>query len=498
MVAMTACTDGTEEPRLLARFRQWLSIEWMLLILWILGFAIYQMHPLNDPDTPWHVATGMYILSHHTVPTTDPFSWTMTGHPWVTQEWLFETVLAWLGVHLGFVGMWGLQVVIHAITVLALYHVAVRISKGHRVIAALTACAGTLAGLMFWTMRPQMVSYMMFAIFLWILQLVREGRFKVLWLVPPLMLIWANAHGSSTIGIFMLLLEIVISFIPTLGRFQRLRLPPGARIRLLLAAIAGAAIGLLNPNGIKAYTYALLSTNQSMTDNIMEWHSPNFHGQEFKYGVLPFLIVCFLIVIGRSRRVPIREVLYFGGAFAMMLVYQRFTPYVAIATVPLLATVLRDWGRGLLRPTRWMLAINGVLILSAAAIFGAQLPQVKGTIDQHWDAGAYPMGAVTYLKQNHLTSRLLNAYHWGGYLIYKGIPTYVDGRTDIFLQNSTFTDYLAMQNIWWNGPDLIDSYRFQAVLFPSGDQIITYLSHDPNWHVAYRDGNSEILVRNKK
>lgn len=481
---------------MLSRFRQWLSIERMLLILWILGFAIYQIQPLSDPDTPWHMATGIYILHHHTVPTTDPFSWTMTGQPWVTQEWLFETVLAWLGIHFGFLGVWGLQVVIHTVTVLVLYCVAVRVSKGNRVVAALAACAGTLAGLMFWTMRPQMVSYMMFAIFIWILQRVREGRFRVLFLVPPLMLIWANAHGSSTIGLFMLLLEIAISFIPNVGKLQKLVLPQGARIRLLLAAVVGAAIGLLNPNGIKAYTYALLSNNSMMTDNIMEWHSPNFHGDEFKYGLLPFLIVCFLIVIGRSKRVPMREILYFGGSFAVMLVYQRFTPYVAISAVPLLASVLGDWGRGLLRPARWMITINGVLVLGMAAIFGAQLPQVKGSIDQHWDAGAYPIAAVTYLQQHHLTSRLLNAYQWGGYLIYRGVPTYVDGRTDIFLQHNVFSDYLAMRNIWWNGPDLIDSYRFQAVLFPSGDQIVTFLSHDPKWHVEYRDTNAEILVRN--
>jgi hypothetical protein len=470
----------------------------MLLIIWILGFAIYQIQLFNDPDTPWHLATGMYILHNHTVPTTDPFSWTMKGQPWVTQEWLFETVLAWLAMHFGFAGAWGLQVFIQTVTILVLYRVAVKVSNGNRVIAALAACAGTLAGLMFWTMRPQMVSYMMFAIFLWILQCVRAGRFKALWLVPPLMLIWANAHGSSTIGIAMLLLEVAISFIPSMGRFQRLRLPPGARVRLLVTAVVGAGVGLLNPNGIKAYTYALLSTNQLMTNNIMEWHSPNFHGNEFKYGVLPFLIVCFLILIGRCKTVPLRELLYFGGSFAMMLVYQRFTPYVAISAVPVLAYALGDWGRGLLRPSRWMMAINGVLVLSMAAIFGSQLPNVRGNVDQHFDASAYPVAAVTYLQKHHLTSRLMAAYHWGGYLIYRGVPTYVDGRTDIFLQKSVFSDYLSMQNIWWNGPDLIDSYNLQAVLFPSGDQIVTFLSHDPDWHVEYRDGISEILVRTKK
>ncbi|GMA51706.1 hypothetical protein GCM10025857_30630 [Alicyclobacillus contaminans] len=475
----------------------WLRVEHMVLVVWLVSFAVYQLAPLSDPDTPWHLATGRYILTHHTVPTTDPFSWTMRGQPWVTQEWLFETVLAWLGMHFGFAGLWLLITVVHTATVLVLYRVCRNQSAGHPVSAAVCACLGTLVPLVFWTMRPQMVSYLMFTVFLWILSNVRRGRFRVLWLVPPLMLIWANAHGSSTIGIFMLLLEVALSFVPRLGRLQPLALPKGARWRLLLAALVGAGVGLINPNSYRAYTYALLSTNPTMVDNINEWHSPNFHMDIFKYGLLPFLMLSCLILMGRRTRLPLRETLYFMGSFGVMLIYQRFAPYMAISAAVLLAPVLAAWVPRRLCATRFVRMISGLVMFGSLVYFGTQLPEAKGPVDAHWSTGSYPVYAVNWLEQHHLTSRILNAYQWGGYLIYRGIPTFVDGRTDIFLQGqNVFSDYLAIKDVWWNGPDLIDIYKCDVVLFPSGDPVVTYLVHNPEWHVAYQDATAEVLVRN--
>lgn len=480
-------------------WRDVFTVERMVLLFWIVFFAVWSMHDITDPDTPWHIATGRYILSHHYIPTTDPFSWSMRGKPWVTQEWLFEVLLAFGINHFQFAGAWGLLVLAHTVTVLVLYRLAVRITNGNRVIAAVAAVVGTLPAIIFWIIRPQIASYLMFAVFLWILQMVREGKFRVLWLVPPLMLLWANLHGSSVIGILVLLLEVAISFVPSVGRFARLELPKGARWRLLAAAIAGAAIGLLNPNHLGAYTYASLSTNPLMTNNILEWHSPNFHNGYFKYGVLSFLIIVFLLLLARKKSIPMRETLYFGGSFAVMLIYQRFFPYVAIASVPLLAKVLSDFGLVLLRPSKFMRSVNAVVMAGTLVYFGVNLPTIKGPLHNHLSPSAYPIAAVNYMEKNHLLSgKLLNAYGFGGYLIYRGIPTFIDGRTDIFLHGSVFSDYLNMQNFAWNAPDLLNSYGFTVVLVPSNYALTTYLDNNSNWHVAYQDNTAVVFVRNSK
>lgn len=474
------------------------SVEWMLLILWIIGFACYTVvQPLTDPDTPWHIGSGLYILSHHVVPTTDPFSWTMKGSPWVTQEWLWEVCLAWMVKHFAFIGAWLYLSVIHALTVVVLYRLGTRASDGNRVIGALTAGVGTLLALPFWILRPQIVSYLFFALFLYLLQCVREERQWVLLLVPPVLLVWANSHGSATIGLAMLVFELLVSFVPSIGRFRGLSHGWATRGRLLCAAVIGAAAGLLNPNGLKAYTYALLSGNSDMTNNIMEWHSPDFHTQYFQFGVLPAICAAFLILLAVWDEIPLVETLYFVGTFALTLIHQRFMPYCAIALVPLLSNVFQRFGESLLEPSRVMRGINVIFIAAAATLLVRQAPHAEGPLQAHMSKSAYPIDAVNYLKKHPEPGHLLNSYEFGGYLIYEGIPTFIDGRTDVYLKSGLFDDYLNLRNMYWNAPNLLDKYDIQTVLCPPGFPLMTYLTHSSAWQVVYQDRTAEIAVRVK-
>ena len=41
-----------------------------------------------DPDMWWHLKTGELIWNSHTIPRTDPFSFSAAGYRWIAQEWL--------------------------------------------------------------------------------------------------------------------------------------------------------------------------------------------------------------------------------------------------------------------------------------------------------------------------------------------------------------------------------------------------------------------------
>ena len=59
-------------------------------------FALVLFLPpiLNDSDTLWQVRAGERILDHRAIPSTDPFSFTAGGRPWLPHEWLAETFMA--------------------------------------------------------------------------------------------------------------------------------------------------------------------------------------------------------------------------------------------------------------------------------------------------------------------------------------------------------------------------------------------------------------------
>ncbi|HEX3407972.1 MAG TPA: hypothetical protein VHS81_12095, partial [Caulobacteraceae bacterium] len=101
-------------PRLVAATRQRATIDLAIAgaaAIVLLAVAAFSQRVFIDGDTNWHVAAGRWILAHHTVPTTDPFSFTFFGKPWIAHEWLSEVLMAlaylaagWSGVVL-FIGL---------------------------------------------------------------------------------------------------------------------------------------------------------------------------------------------------------------------------------------------------------------------------------------------------------------------------------------------------------------------------------------------------------
>lgn len=478
----------------MTKIKIWMGVDKLLLLALMVVMAIHAMHPITDPDTPWQFATGNYILHTHSIPTSDPFSWTAKGNPWVTQEWLYDVALAWVVSHFQDAGAWLFLVLVQLITALLVYRIAVSVSNGNRIVSAAVTLVGMSILLPFWIFRPQVVSYCMFVVFLWILNGVRTGNDKRLWLVPPCMLLWANTHASAVLGILMLLFEIVLSFV-----FRSPRLPKGAILSLVLASLAGMLIGLVNPNGIHVYTYALLANDKAMTNAISEWQSPNFHNDYFEYIVLPYIVLLLGVLLLRKgdKRQHAHEIVYFLGFLALTLISQRYLPYLGLVSMPLWAYLFANWGQSISNPNRFVVFSNAVLMALSFVYLAVNLPHVRGSFQSHWSKTSYPISAVNYLKHHPqlLKLRLLDAYEWGGYLIYRHIPTFIDGRTGIYLRGPLFSDYLQMQNMGKRGPQLLNKYRIQMVLFPPGRALTTFLEHSNGWRVIYHNNASVIFER---
>jgi len=73
---------------------RWLDLPHFFTIAIFVTMLIAAIQPVTDPDFWWHVTTGNWILSHHAVPRTDLFTYTVSGHRWITHEWLSEVLLS--------------------------------------------------------------------------------------------------------------------------------------------------------------------------------------------------------------------------------------------------------------------------------------------------------------------------------------------------------------------------------------------------------------------
>ena len=91
---------------------------------------------------------------------------------------------------------------------------------------------------------------------------------------------------------------------------------------------------------------------------------------------------------------------------------------------------------------------------------------------------------------------VLNQYDFGGYLVYAGIPTFIDGRTELYGGAFFARYYSAVTLADLAGLDrLLDKYTIDATLLAPGTPANAYLDRLPGWHRLYADDIAVVHVR---
>lgn len=414
-------------------------------LIFAVAGAVALSGPVNDPDGLWQLAAGKYILENRSVPRADPFSWTKNGSPWVDHEWLFQ-VLFYLPYKLGglkAVYVLGVFAVGSLGAALALFSPPERQIRGYEAaLIWLFILAGALLPWMTW--RPQMLSYGLFALALGV---VRKGSY--FWLFP-LLLLWANLHGVWPLVLVLFGLKVLADFWDNPLAFK-------GRWKSYVIILAGLlAVVAMNPYGGEIYTYAWKTVSDKyLMNHVMEWRSPDFHDATY----LPFLggvvLWVFLLYWGKfpQRRFDFLVVLFFlvGSLGAL-----RNIPFFFVAETPYILEVL-----GTFRLVKGKLGLIN-LTLALLLVLMLVLRPAGQTLDSL--EMPFPKGAVQYLQTHpELAQRVVNHYNYGGLLIYAGIPTFIDGRADIFAKD-VFLDHREL-----NGPRglaVLAKYQPSAVLWP--------------------------------
>jgi hypothetical protein len=107
----------------------------------------------------------------------------------------------------------------------------------------------------------------------------------------------------------------------------------------------------------------------------------------------------------------------------------------------------------------------------------------------------YPISAVDYLEQSGLAEkRGYNSYNWGGYLIWRGVPVFVDGRADVYGDDFLFY-YRRTFEIREDWREPLDAFAVDYVLMERDSALSVVLLDDAGWQEAYADDLARIFVR---
>jgi hypothetical protein len=419
--------------------------------------VVVGLQRLHDNSFLTHVATGRLILAHG-VPTTDPYSFTALGQPWVVESWLasalFRLVEEATGSH-GLVVLHGVLCGVLAMLGWVLTRPAAQLTG--RIIAA----AGLLAvGTGYWSSRPLLIALALLAL----VAVMVETDKGPPWALVPLMWVWVNVHGSWPFALAYLLLRIV-------GRradgTEIGRLP-----RMLAFAVAGVALGALNPSGLRLVAYPLtVITHHQAFAHIVEWQTPSFSNAVNAVFLAEVLLAFVLLVV---RRGTIEDVLVLAVFSAAAMLASRNVPVAALLVTPVLAA--------------------GVAALGAFAVVLA----VGAVQRPAYNLSAYPVDEVTWLHDHgSAPGRVATTDYVGNYLEYRfgsGASVFVDDRVDVF-SPAVERDYgiLLSGSPGWQA--VLAHYRFGAVLWPRTEPLASLIGREPGWSVKVSNRRWVVAVR---
>ncbi len=465
-----------------------LAVLTLILIVMQFLFSMYKPD-LDDPDVWWHMRNAQFLFQHHQILRQDTYSFTVAGHPWINTEWLSEVPFYLAYRTFGLVGLKSLSFFVLDTIFLLLLYLSYQESRNFKASAAACYLSFFLATVSFGP-RTILFGYIYLLILLIILQRFRQGRTAPLWAIPPLFCLWANTHGSWSLGLIVFFLIGVSGLIGgSWGRIFSERWTPTQLRNLIITGLASVAALFANPFGWRLvyYPFDLAFKQRLNIAHVAEWVSVDFHDLRGKLVLL--LIIGLLLVFA----------LYSG------LTYIRFLVLLAIVVAPILAKVLDFFPpyRPELETPRVNVGVI-VVIVGLMAYFWPREAKVRQSVEQ-----TYPANILPYLEAHPPEGNVMNFYLWGGYLGWNdpNFKDFVDSRVDIFEYAGVLKDYLDVLGVdaVERRPDpILDKHHIRYVLFPPsensnpllvGGNLVYVLEHDPRWKILYKDKICELLER---
>ncbi len=440
----------------------------------------------NDGDTFWHLAAGNWIIDHRAIPHTDPFSYTFAGKPWLAHEWLSELLMAGVFRLCGWSGLALLTAGAGGLTVYLVARVASRWLGGLALWLTVLLGLGMIAPHLL--VRPHILVLPLLA--LWCGELVEartENRRPGWWMVP-VMVLWANMHGSFLFGLCLI------------GPFALealLAASHGERRSVVIGwggfGLAALVASLLTPHGFEGLLFPVKLLIMPGITGVMEWAPSDFSRPSMlEIGLLGAVFV----IIRQRAEVPLIRLLILLALVHLTFKHSRQEIMLGLLGVLLLAEPLgrtftgsMNGKLGLKHWTRPAMVFAGVVVVGLAIlrlVLPVGEPRTANT----------PAEALAAVPEALRRQSVFNHYDAGGYLIWKGVRPFIDGRTDMYGADFFATYNQAMNSDQPALEKILRDYRVQWTLLKNGSDAADIMEHLPGWRRLHADQGFVVYVRN--
>lgn len=282
---------------------------------------------------------------------------------------------------------------------------------------------------------------------------------------------------------------------------------------LIAIMIICAFTGLLTPVGDAPYTYLLKTMQGNTMGSISEHLPPTLINHKEMMTVFALFLA---ILIFTDTKIKLRDFFMLAGLTLLYFMSRRqASMFVLIGSfifAKLLVSLIDKYDpKGTKQFIIGMTKFLGktlTILLVILVSFVVYRPKISTKIV---DESSYPVAASDYILSSLdlSTMKLYNEYNYGSYLLYRGIPVFIDSRADLYTPefNGTknaegeyegrdiFTDYINISGIATYYEDKFESYGITHVITKKNSKLNMFLSRDDNYKQLYTDKNYVIYER---
>lgn len=536
------------------------SIRFTIMAVILIAIFCFAISPVTlQNDTFYTIKIGEHILQNG-IDMKDPFSW-HENLQYTYPHWLYDVVIYLVYSIGGQVGIYISTIVLSIALGLTMYLVNIKLTKNKLTSFVLTIGAMYLLR-NYIAARAQLVTFILFILTVYFIEMfleTKKKRYVVGLIIIPIII--ANVHLAVFPFYFVLYLPYIAEYmiyilsnteiILVTAKIDRLnkkilkttkeeeiqkikdeinRLeekneknirkkekikanPYKIKIRgndnvkaLIIIMIICLFTGFLTPLGTTPYTYLIKTMQGTTTHNISE-HLPLTLVNNLEF--MCTLVLFIAILTFTDTKIRLSDLFMLGGLiFLTFYTRRQFSMFTLICVIILnrLINALLDKydPEGCKKAIKKMTTITG-MIVTICLVLTISVIQYKPKMNDHFiDENSYPVGAATYILENLdiKNIKLYNEYNYGSYLIFRGIPVFIDSRADLYAPEfnpgvEVFNDYINLSNVDIdNVEEKLDKYGITHMLMYKKSKLRKFVEQNTEkYNLLYEDDNFCLFER---
>lgn len=275
---------------------------------------------------------------------------------------------------------------------------------------------------------------------------------------------------------------------------------------LILVMLIAALLGLCTPLGKTPYTYLIDTMQGNTTKNINEHLPLTLINQK---EILGLLIIVIALLMLTDIKIRLRDLFMFGGLVILTLMSRRQISMLILIGMPIYCKLILAFFKkykcmkDVKKVLKEMTGLYGFCITLCIFIIVSTNMYKPKLDDKYVDESSYPVQACDYILENLDISnmRIYNEYNYGSYMLYRGIPVFIDSRADLYAPEfnpgcTVFDDFLNISNIGTYYENKFEEYNITHVICFKNAKLNMFLSRNYEYKELYSDDRFVIYERN--